>query len=304
MGQKQSVYEISASGTNALQAIASTTAGFSTFSGGLSLQYGPALSISGMTKAAQAVVTSNGHGFNVGDVVVFQDLYQSSTTGMPQICGMPFQIVAADTNTFTIPWNTNQSNYTALSTPASATVKKVLYPFLYAPGISIINAITTGSTTTVSTTAAHNLSVGAEVALRIPRQWGSIQLNSLPNSVVPGSPVYSYVKSVTDSRTVVLSLNSSSATAFNSNPPVTPIAGLSFPQLVAVGDINNGGSPYLGGDLYPSPMVNGLATVNGPGINSAFVNNSSQGFIMSKSLFDANDVIYWRALLHDYVSIQ
>jgi len=91
-----------------------TSNGISTFSAGLSFQYGAQIAISGITKASAAVVTTgSAHGYATGDVVVFQGLYQSSTTGMPQICGMPFVITVTGATTFTIPWNTNQSNYTA-----------------------------------------------------------------------------------------------------------------------------------------------------------------------------------------------
>lgn len=285
--------------------------GFSTFSAGLSLQYGAQIQISGITKANPAVVTTgSNHGYSTGDIVILEGLYQSATTGMPQISLMPFVITVTGATTFTIPWNTNQSNYTALSgSPTGAYVRKVLYPFLYAPGVSFISAITTGSTTTISTTAPHNLVVGNEVAFRIPSAWGTTQLNSLPNNVVPGSPIYGFVTSVTNSRTVVVSINSTGFTAFNSNIAVSSVPGLSLPQMVAVGDVNTGGVAYSGGALYPPPVVNGANTINGPAISGSFVNNTSQGFIIgagagsndSSSVLVGNnaDVIYWRAYLHD-----
>src|SRR5690606_38044134 len=112
----------------------------------------------------------------------FTGLFQSSTTGMPQICGMPFVVTVSDATTFTIPWDTNQSNYTALSgNPTGAFVKKVLNPYLYVPGVSFISALSVGATTTVTTTTPHNLVVGQEVAFRIPQSYGTVQLNSLPN---------------------------------------------------------------------------------------------------------------------------
>src|ERR1051326_2625261 len=87
--------------------------GISTFSAGQLLQFGPTLSISGITKADPAVVTTTAnHNLSSGDVVMFQGLFQSSTTGMPQINGIPFTVTVTGATTFTIPWNTNQSNYT------------------------------------------------------------------------------------------------------------------------------------------------------------------------------------------------
>lgn len=289
------------------------TNGFSTFSAGLALQYGTTLAISGITKANPAVVTTTtNHGYATGDVVVFTGLFQSSTTGMPQICEIPFTVTVTGATTFTIPWNTNQTNYTALSgSPSGASVKKILYPYLYAPGVSFISAITLGTTTTIDTTTAHNLVVGSEVAFRIPSPWGTTQLNSYPpqQGSVPGFPVYGYVTSVTDANTVVVNINSAAFTAFNSNVTVAGTSGRSFAQMVAVGDVNTGGVAYSGGNLYPSPVVNGASTINGPAISGAFVNNTSQGFIIgagtaaddsSAVLVGANgNTIVWRAYYHD-----
>lgn len=301
------------------------TNGISTFTAGLLLQYGPVYQHTGSTdfaisKANPAqITTTTAHGLASGDVVIFQNLYQTATTGMPQIDGIPFTVTVTGATTFTIPWNTNQSNYTAFDSSTSTgnvgSFKKVLYPYLYAPGVSVISAITTGTTTTIDTTDAHNFVVGQEVAFRIPSLWGTTQLNSLPNTVVPGSPIYGYVVSVTDYNTVVVNINSTGYTAFNSNQTVSSVPGLSFPQIVAVGDVNTGGVPISSGSaLYPPPFTRPIGTttvntINGPAIQGAYFNNTSQGFIVgagsaagdasSVLVGAASDVIYWRAFLHD-----
>lgn len=91
------------------------TNGISTFSGGQLLQFGAFQQVIGITKANPASVNVTAHGYNSGDVVVFQGLFQSATTGMPQLNGIPFTVTKVDANNFTIPWNSNQSNYTAIS---------------------------------------------------------------------------------------------------------------------------------------------------------------------------------------------
>lgn len=291
--------------------------GFSTFSAGLMLQYGAKIGISGITKADPAVVTTTAaHGYASGDVVIFQGLNQSATTGMQQIAGIPFTVTVTGATTFTIPWNTNQSNYTALSgSPTGAFVKKVLYPYLYQPGTAVISAITTGTTTTIDTTDAHNFVVGQEVAFRIPAPWGTIELNSLPNTQIPGSPIYGYVIAVTDYNTVVVNIDSTGYTAFNSNQVASPYAGEQFPQIVAVGDVNTGGVQISAGSaLYPPPYTMPIGTtkvntINGPAIQGAYFNNTSQGFIIgagagasdtsSVLVGAAGNVVYWRAYLHD-----
>jgi hypothetical protein len=300
------------------------TLGISTFTAGQMLQYGATQVVGGITKANPAIVTVTGHGFASGDVVIFQNLYESATTGMPQIDGIPFTVTVIDANSFSIPWNTNQTAYTAITGAATGgpTVKKVLYPYLYAPGVNIISAITTGSTTTIDTTSAHNFVVGQEVAIRMPQvqgvsplAWGDSRYNSLPNSLTPGSPQYGYVIAVTDYNTVVVNINSTGYTAYNSNIPVANVSGLSYPQIVAVGDVNTGGVQISSGSaLYPPPFTRPIGnttvnTINGPAIQGAYFNNTSQGFIIGAGASQgdaaailigaASDVIYWRAMLHD-----
>lgn len=288
--------------------------GISTFNAGLMLQYGAQIQIASTTKATNTITTASPHGLSTGDVVILEGLYQSSTTGMPQISNMPFVITVTGATTFTINWNLNQSNFTNLSaSPTGAYVRKVLYPALYAPGVAFISAISTGSTTTITTTSPHNFVVGQEIGFRIPSAYGTTQLNELPNNTIPGSPVYYYVTSVTSNTQFVCNANSTAFTAFNSNQTVASVPGLQMPQVVAVGDVNSGGTPYSGGALYPAPSFptfsGGVPTINGPAISGAFVNNTSQGFIIgagagstdtSSVLVGANgNVIYWRAFLHD-----
>jgi len=293
------------------------TGGISTFEAGQMLQFGATKVVGGITKAAAAVVTVTAHGYKSGDVVILEGLFETTTTGMPQINGIPFTVTVIDANSFSIPWNTNQSNYTAITGGATGTprVKQVLYPYIYFPGTTFISAITLGTTTTIDTTDAHNFVVGQEVAFRIPSQWGTVELNSLPNVLIPGSPIYAYVIAVTDYNTVVVNFDSSAYTAFNSNQTVASVPGLSYPQIVAVGDVNTGGVQVSANSkLYPPPYfvpigTTRVNTINGPAIQGAFVNNTSQGFIIGAgagvNVTDSvlvgaeGDVIHWLAIYPD-----
>jgi len=123
------------------------------------------------------------------------------------------------------------------------------------------------------------------------------------------------VISVTDFNTVVVNIDSTNYTAFTTNQTVSSVPGLSYPQIVAVGDVNTGGVLISSGSaLYPPPQYMPISTttfntINGPAIRGAYVNNTSQGFVIgtgagtvatSSSLVgDSGDVIYWRAYLHD-----
>jgi len=298
-----------------------TSNGISTFMAGELFQYGPVYQHTGSTDfsisaaATAEITTTSAHGLVTGNVVIFQNLYETTTTGMPQIAGIPFEVTVIDSTHFTIPWNTSGSNYTAFNTATSigniGSFKQVLYPYLYSPGVNVISSITTGTTTTVVTTDANSFVVGQEVAFRIPTVWGTYQLNSLPDTLIPGSPIYGYVISVTPStNTVVVNINSTGYTAFNVNQPVNSVPGLTFPQILAVGDVNTGGNQISSGSmLYPPPQVNGFNTINGPAILGSYVNNTSMGFIIGSGstvsdassvlVGSAGNVIYWRAFAHD-----
>jgi Ubiquitin-activating enzyme E1 FCCH domain len=307
--------------------------GISVFSAGQMLQFGPVYKHNSVASAdfsiAQSgaggpttVTTATAHGLSSGDVIIFEGLFQSSTTGMPQLNGIPFTVTVLTSTTFTIPWDTSGSNYTAFNSATNTgnigAWKKVLYPYLYFPGVSFISAITLGTTTTIDTTDAHNFVVGQEVAFRIPNQWGTVELNSLPNTLVPGSPVYGYVIAVTDYNTVVVNINSSAMTAFNVNQTVASVPGLSYPQIVAVGDVNTGGVQLSSGSaLYPPPYYSPIGTtrvntINGPAIQGAFVNNTSQGFIIGNAASRTDtsswvggsngDIMEYRAYSHDISS--
>jgi hypothetical protein len=303
--------------------------GINAYSAGQLLQFGPLYkheSVAGADfEIAQSgaggpttVTTDTDHGLVSGDVIIFEGLYQTATTGMPQLNYIWFTVTVTGATTFTIPWDTSGSNYTAFNSNTSTgnigAWRKVLYPYIYFPGTTTISNITLGATTTIDTTDAHNLVVGQEVAFRIPSQWGTTELNSLPNTLVPGSPVYGYVIAVTDYNTVVVNINSSAMTPFVINQPVSIVSGLSYPQIVAVGDVNTGGVQISSGSaLYPPPYyvpigTTRINTINGPAIQGAFVNNTSQGFTIGSgiaavdgtaTLIQEGDIIVWRAFLHD-----
>lgn len=300
--------------------------GISTFSGGLLLQYGNQLQISSTTKGTTTTITTAAaHGLSSGNVVILEGMYQSSSTGMPQMSLMPFVITVTTTTAFTVNWNSNNSNYTNLSgSPAGAYVRQVLYPFLYLPGENFISAISlSGANVVVTTTSNHNFVVGQEIAFRIPPVWGITGgLNSLPNNSVPGSPIYFYVTAVgsnTQFTCSALSANVSGSFATSgSGVNVASAPGLQLPQVVAVGDVNSGGAAYSGGNLYPSPSFptysGGIASINGPAIQGAYVNNTSQGFVIgggyaaaasanasaaTAPLLAASSLYVWEAYLFD-----
>jgi hypothetical protein len=308
MGQGAAVYDVF-NATPVLTTATTLVNGISTFAVGTSLQYGAPQQVVSATATINPTFTVTNHGYSNGDTVIFQGLYQTPTTGMPQMAGIPFYIFNVTANTFAVSWVATGSNYTALSgSPAGATVKRLSNAYLYSPDVSILASVSVADPTVYGpqavafvTTHNTNFVVGQEIAFRIPPQWGDTSLNSLPNNIIPGSPIYGYIIGIMGTNNYAARFPYGTLSGFNSNVPVASLSGLNYPQVLAVGDINSGGTPYTGKALYPSPIVNGVSTINGPAISGAFINNTSQGFNIGSVLAGAStNVIYWRAFLHDY----
>ena len=287
-----------------------TVGGITTFEAGIALQYGPTQNVASITNTSNPTVTTSApHGLVSGAVIIFQNLYQTSSTGMPQICGIPFEVTVTGATTFTILWNASGSNYTAIgvSPYAQGTFKQLLFPNLYAPNVGFVSAVTavgSGSAqlAQITVTAPTNIQVGQLVAFRIPAGWGMEGLNSLPNPTIPGSPTYATVVSVLDEHTFVVNVNVSSFSAFNPNQPFYP--GLNIPQVVGIGDLNTGSNQlnFLPPSFYSGSGTSAVASIGSPGIAGAFCNNTSQGFIIGDAIAGTRgDIIDWVAILDDLV---
>lgn len=262
-----------------------STNGITTFSSNNNLLLGPPKQV--VAAASNASLTTfnvTNHGFQIGDVVVFEGLFQTTTTGMPQICGMLFSAIINDANTISIIWNSAGSNYTALSgSPNGAYVRKVLYPYSYYPRVAYINSFTNLTTQTqVQTTMNGVFVLGQQVVIRVPRIW-----NVLP--IVP--EIIGTVTSVVNPSNYIVSIDPDLFSGFTNNVPVNALRGLSFPQMIAVGDINYGGGiPYIAGNY----------SINGPAVSGAFVNNTSQGFVIGSNIVSAaSNFITWSAWSYD-----
>lgn len=286
--------------------------GISPIINGTAYTLGSPIQISSVAKGSPTVITtSSPHGLTLQDTVILSGLYQSPG-GMPQICGIPFGLIVSipSTTSFEISWDTSGSNYTAITMVVpGAYVRQVLGTDVFTPNVTYISSLTPlGDQTLVVTPTPHNMYAGQEVAFRIPPEWGAYQFNSLSNKKIPGAPKYAVVTSVTAPNNLLVNVNSQSFEPFTVNVPVSQVPGLTWPQLVAVGDYNMG-SVYpptgQGGQLYPSPIVNsydGYPTQNGPAVSGAFINNTSQGFLIGNTIVSnmpASSVIFYDARKHD-----
>jgi hypothetical protein len=258
-------------------------------------QYGPTIALAAtfVTQANPAVVTTaTAHGLVTGDAVL---LY--GTTGMLQIAGQIYTVTVLSTTTFSIP--VNSSGFASAAT--AGFMKKLLYPDLYVPYGVNITAITTGATTTITTAANHGFVVGQEVFFVIPQvsttAWGTTQLDTFTYNTANVVPQQAYVTSVPAANQIVVNVNSTGFTAFAFPTSAQAALGITFPQVLAIGDQNSGQINAV----TPLPLVPPAITIPG-----AFYANTRQGVIIglgngTQLLQQTSDVIRWRAIYPDMI---
>lgn len=113
-----------------------------------------------------------------------------------------------------------------ISGPIAPENNPPINPDYYVPRVFYISAIVEGSTTLITTTLDHNYVIGQTIRLTIPAPYGARGLNEQQGNVL----------SIPAPNQVIVSINSQGFQPFNG----TPIAGLTPPQIMPIGDINNG----------------------------------------------------------------
>lgn len=109
-------------------------------------------------------------------------------------------------------------------TPVAPQSNPPINPQYFFPRRQVITAISMGLTTLVTTEEDMNYAVGQEVRLIIPAFNGARELNEQTGFVIL-SPAPNQVILTIDSQRV---------------SPFTPVAGYISPQIIPIGDINNG----------------------------------------------------------------
>ena len=96
----------------------------------------------------------------------------------------------------------------------------------FQPSRFVISNVTLGSTTIITTVLDMNFVIGQEIRLLIPAQFGCVQLNYKTG----------YVLSLPASNQVEVSINSN----VNVNQYIAGTSTTNSPQIIAIGDINQG----------------------------------------------------------------
>jgi hypothetical protein len=124
---------------------------------------GASAALTGITAANPPVVTSNGHGLSVGNIVRFNTL-----NNQPQIGGMDFTITAENTNTFTVG-NINLLNSTATTTGFWTLIA---HDHVWYPASRTVTYIRSAAQAVIYLSVTHGYQVGQSVRLSFPSASG------------------------------------------------------------------------------------------------------------------------------------
>lgn len=281
-----------------------TSGGFSFITAG-TYQYGPTIALAStfVTQANPAVVTTaSAHGLQTGDAVL---LY--GTTGMLQIAGVVYTATVLSTTTFSIP--VDSSGFASAAT--AGFMKKVLYPDLYIPFGTVITGIgatVTGvptNNTVINTAVNHSFVVGQEVFVVMPQVtstvWGATWLDTFAYNTANAVPQQAYITQTASNNSnlaanqFAININGTGQQAFAYPTSAQAALGLTFPQVLAIGD-QNFGLIVPGGPPVVPPIT----------ISGAYYANTRQGVLIgigngTQLMMQTGDVIRWRAIYPDLI---
>lgn len=222
--------------TGILSSEAVTSGGFRVYNTATPPTYA-ALATTAITAANPAVVTMASTGAIVpGDVVRLDN-----TTAMLQVSGYEFSVNAVTANT-SITLNLDAQNEAAAATAGNVRliIPGKMYPrrrFIVPLGGAA--GITAATSAVVSTSVAHDFTVGEKVRLKVPSAYGMTEANDKIATVT-----------ATTTYTVTLDLDSSAYTAFSLPTSAVYAAGVTPAEIIPAGSgpYPNGNPPYVSTD--------------------------------------------------------
>jgi hypothetical protein len=205
----------------------------------------------------------------VGDVVRLDN-----TTAMLQVSGYEFEVTAVSANT-SVTLNFDGQNEAAAATAGNVRliVPGKMYPRRrFIVPLSGAAGITQAANAVVSTSVAHDFTVGEKVRLIVPSAYGMTEAN---NKVATVTAVGTY--------TVTLDLDSSAFTAFSLPTSAVYAAGVTPAQIVPAGaGPQDGANP---------PVVP---------VNAAYDNRNQWQIVMGSNIITSNSAVYdWMAIKYD-----
>lgn len=203
------------------------TGGFTFIDDSASTPIGPILNIAtGVSKAAPAVVTTNvTTNLNNGDIV---RIY--GTTGMLQIAGMDFTISLLNSG---VSYDLAYLDSTGFANVATAgKARKVAFDSRYYPKSRFITNISQAANAIVTMSVTHGYTVGQQVRIYCTANFGMTEINGLLGTII----AIGTADTSGFTNTITLDIDSSAFTAFTFPTSAVAALGVTFPQVVPVGE--------------------------------------------------------------------
>ena len=215
--------------------VTTTTGGFTFLADSSLILIGPAVATSGtdINRANPAVVSTGSTANLVAGSSVVRMI---NNVGMLQISGMDFTVGTIVANTsFQLKYLDN-SGFAADST--SGFYRIVNATDRYYPKSRYITAITQAASAVITLSVSHGYTVGQEIRVVVPAAFGMTEINGLLGVVT--------AVSTGATNTITVNINSTGFTAFAFPTSAIAAAGVTFAQVVPVGEaaINSVSQPY------------------------------------------------------------
>ena len=223
-----------------------TTAGFTFVSDSGSIALGAPVAITAITGANPAVASS-ASGAIVGDVV---RIY--GTTGQLQYAGMDFSVTAVNPGVTQTFGYLNSNGYAA----ATAGFMRIVPvdPRFY-PRRRFITAITQAASAVITMSVTHGYIVGEIVRIVVPTEFGMTQINGLLGTIT--------ALTTGGTNTITVNINSTAFTAFAFPLSAVAAGGITFAQVVPVGEAASGTYANLLDDATVNQSFNGVVLGTG-----------------------------------------
>lgn len=252
------------------------TGGFTFFSDSAGQSPEAAVAVTGINQANHPLALSATTG-SVGDVI---RVY--GTTNMLQVASMDFSVTAVNAGVSQTLGYIDSSAFAAAATAgfyrrlpfqASPVDGSVIAPSpRFYPRRRYITAITQAAQAVITMSVTHNFQVGEKVRILVPPEFGMTQINGYLATVL----AVSHSATV---NTITVDFDSSAATAFAFPTSARAATGITFAQVVPVGEA----------------AINSIALPVGNSLDDRTRNTSMNGVIIGSSILVASKQYQWIA---------
>ncbi len=206
---------------------------------------GAETTISAITNAASPVVsTASTAGLSNGDVVRVYN-----TTGQLNIAGLDFTIGALIANT-----SFELSNMDTPGAPATdGNWRRIPFDQRYYPRNRVITKVTQASSALITMAVTHGFTVGQEMRFAVPSEFGMVELDNLSATITAIG-----TSDGLSTNTITIDVDSTAFTAFAFPSSATAATGVSFSQVIPIGEAATGAFANTLDDATDNQSITGV----------------------------------------------